>query len=332
MPTSSLYRSHGPQQGRRSFGRLLRPQSRVLAALTAIGAVLAVVAGLSPAVAGAAGDFSLSYSLPPQRTDPAPLAGAVVEGSVYIFTVPSTGVREVRFWLDDPDRTGAPRMVEKGAPHDFAGSAKDGSALPFDTKVLAAGAHTVTAEIVPTSGANVVLSAAFSKGAPLPSLTVSPASIALTSEQGGPGQRSTLSVSGPTVDFTATSSADWISVTPSSATAPATVTVTVDPSTLPVGSATGSVTLSAPSRQPIVVPVSVTVTAVTGSGNSSSGIVFSKAAKRTSPVALNGTTVAGNIYPFLTPDAGVTSVSWYLDDPTGSGTPVRVDTTSPFDY
>src|SRR3954452_19986626 len=119
----------------RSPRRLPRPRSRLLAALTAVGAVVAVLAGLSPATAGAAGEFSLSYSLSPQRTDPAPLAGAVLDGSVYIFTAPSTGVREVRFWLDDPERVGAPRMVEKGAPHDFGGSAKDGSALPFDTKV-----------------------------------------------------------------------------------------------------------------------------------------------------------------------------------------------------
>src|SRR3954451_17920442 len=209
MTTSSVPRSHQ---------RLLRrPLSRLLAALTAIGSVVAVLAGLSPAVAGAAGDFSLSYSLSPQRTDPVPLAGAVLDGPVYIFTAPSDGVREVRFWLDDPDRSGAPRLVEKGAPHDFAGSAKDGSALPFDTKVLAAGAHTVTAEIVPTTGANQVLSAAFSKGAPLPALTVSPASIALAADQGSGPQTKSISVSGASVDFSVASSAPWIAVSPGAA-------------------------------------------------------------------------------------------------------------------
>ncbi|NHC14407.1 Kelch repeat-containing protein [Motilibacter deserti] len=309
------------------------PRCRLAAGITALGAALAVLAGLLPAAAGAAAEFSLSYSLSAQRTSPAALAGASLpDGSVYIFTTPSTGVREVRFYLDDPERTKAPRLVEKGAPHDFAGTAKDDTALPFDTRALSVGTHTVTAEIVPTTGAAQVVSAAFAKTAPAPALTVSPASLALSAQQGSAAQTASLAVSGPAVDFSVASSASWLRASSASATAPASLTLTVDPSALPVGTATATVTVTAAARQPVVVPVSVTVTPVAASGISGSQVVFSKNAKRTSPVPLNGATVSGLVYPFLSPDAGVTSVSFYLDDPTGAGQPVRVDTTSPFDY
>ncbi|NHC45881.1 Kelch repeat-containing protein [Motilibacter aurantiacus] len=309
------------------------PRSRLLAPVTALVAALAVLAGLSPATAGAASDVTLSYSLSPQRTGAAPLAGASLpDGNVYIFTAPSTGVREVRFYLDDPERAKAPRLVEKGAPHDFAGTARDDSALPFDTRTLPVGTHTVTAEIVPSSGAIQVLSAAFAKTSPAPALTVSPASFALAAQQGSAAQTATLSVSGPAVPFALTSSAAWLRLSTAGATAPAAVTLTADPSALPVGSATANVTVTAEGRQPVVVPVSVTVTPVSGSAASGSQVLISRNAKRTSPVALNGATVSGGVYPFLSPDAGVTSVSWYLDDPATAGAPVRVDTTSPFDY
>ncbi|HLT82972.1 MAG TPA: hypothetical protein VKZ83_01955, partial [Phototrophicaceae bacterium] len=61
-------------------------------------------------------------------------------------------------------------------------------------------------------------------------------------------------------------------------------------------------------------------------------ISFSLNRKRTAPSPLHGATVDGVVYPFLTGDAGVSAVSWWLDDPEMSGTPVRTDTTTPFDY
>ncbi|MEE6283069.1 kelch repeat-containing protein [Georgenia sp. MJ170] len=61
-------------------------------------------------------------------------------------------------------------------------------------------------------------------------------------------------------------------------------------------------------------------------------VSFSLDRKRTSPVAMAGAVVDGLVYPFLTGDDGVTAVSWYLDDPEMAGEPLRVDTTSPFDF
>src|SRR5690606_19405636 len=61
-------------------------------------------------------------------------------------------------------------------------------------------------------------------------------------------------------------------------------------------------------------------------------ISFSLNRKRTAPSPLHGATVDGVVYPFLTGDAGVSAVSWWLDDPEMSGTPLRTDTTTPFDY
>ena len=61
-------------------------------------------------------------------------------------------------------------------------------------------------------------------------------------------------------------------------------------------------------------------------------ISFSLDRKRKSPVLLDGTVVEGTVYPFLTGDGDVTAVSWYLDDPDMTDDPIRVDTTSPFDF
>jgi N-acetylneuraminic acid mutarotase/glucose/arabinose dehydrogenase len=105
-------------------------------------------------------EYELRVSNLPDRSQSAGLSGATVLGSIYVFTTPtSSGVSQVRFYLDDPLRSGTPFRIENGAPHDFAGTASDGDALPFDTKTLANGTHNITAAVVKASGATVIVSA-----------------------------------------------------------------------------------------------------------------------------------------------------------------------------
>lgn len=56
-------------------------------------------------------------------------------------------------------------------------------------------------------------------------------------------------------------------------------------------------------------------------------IVFSTSSTRSNPIALQGATVAGNVYAFTTPDTGVSSVAFSLD-----GVAVRTEIQAPYDF
>jgi hypothetical protein len=114
-------------------------------------------------------------STSPYRTNPKPLAGAVVSGPIYVFSSPDTGVTGARFYLDDPTMSGMPRQTEKSPPFDFAGG-NVSVANAFDTGKISAGSHTITAALRLASGATAVVSATFS---------VQPKTLALSSTPNG---------------------------------------------------------------------------------------------------------------------------------------------------
>ena len=94
------------------------------------------------------------------RSGSIPLAGLEASGGIYTFLVPTADAREVRFYLDDPTLSRAPRRVERNAPYDFAGGSAS-TALPFDTRRLADGVHRITAQVVLLSGGTAVVDASF---------------------------------------------------------------------------------------------------------------------------------------------------------------------------
>lgn len=120
------------------------------------------VAGLLPAEQGqaAAGAYSLFVSSSNTRSNPMPLADRTVSGDTYVFTSPDTGVYQVRFYLDNPNMTGAPRRTESNAPYDFAGGTVS-TATPFSTATVANGSHTITAAVDLVGGGTEVVHAAF---------------------------------------------------------------------------------------------------------------------------------------------------------------------------
>jgi cellulose 1,4-beta-cellobiosidase len=61
--------------------------------------------------------------------------------------------------------SGAPLHVENYAAYDFAGTAGDGTALPWDTTRVAQGSHTITQSVTATSGAISSFTATFTLGA-----------------------------------------------------------------------------------------------------------------------------------------------------------------------
>jgi parallel beta helix pectate lyase-like protein len=89
------------------------------------------------------------------RSSSTGLAGETHFGTVYVFATTSTGVSQVSFWIDDPQRSGPPKTVENLAPWDLFGGGNT-AANPLDTTTLPDGQHTITALLTSAGGSAVV--------------------------------------------------------------------------------------------------------------------------------------------------------------------------------
>ena len=90
--------------------------------------------------------YDLRTSSSPDRTGAVSLDGKTVNGDIYVFTSPDTGVEQVSFYLD-----GYVHKVENAAPYDLEGSA-NGFANPFDTTQFNDGNHEIRAVMDLTGG------------------------------------------------------------------------------------------------------------------------------------------------------------------------------------
>ena len=103
---------------------------------------------------------------------------------------------------------------------------------------------------------------------PTPSIGLSPTSFSFSATAGGanPATQSLMinNTGGGTLSFSANDDAAWLSVQPTSGTAPANLTLTVDVTGLAAGGYNGAITISAvgASNTPLTVPVTLTVGAV----------------------------------------------------------------------
>jgi len=61
-------------------------------------------------------------------------------------------------------------------------------------------------------------------------------------------------------------------------------------------------------------------------------LMVSKFADRSSPTALSGQALSGNVYVFAVPYTGISRIEFYLDDPTMSGSPRQVERRVPYDF
>ncbi len=193
--------------------------------------------------------YSLSVSTSSNRAAPTPLQGSSLSGSVYVFLTPATGVTRVRFYLDNPAATGTPTKTEATAAYDLAGTATNGTALPYSTAALAPGQHSVTAAVDKTGGGTDVVTSTFTiGGAPTPSLSLTPATLTINGTLGGgPATGTTaLAATSGSPTFTVTDNQPWLTVTPTSGSGAASLTLTADPGSLAVGTYTGTVTVTAP--------------------------------------------------------------------------------------
>jgi hypothetical protein len=141
-----------------------------------------------------------------------------------------------------------------------------------------------------------------------------------------PSQTVALEANDATVAaYTIVEDASWLIVSPVTSSTPDTLTVTVDATGLAAGVDWENVTADAgPGYSPTTLTVALTVGA-------SVDIEMSLIADRSQPVPLNSQTVTGDIYPFINPDAGVSQVHFYVDDPGLAGSPFKVENFAPWD-
>jgi parallel beta-helix repeat protein len=112
----------------------------------ALGASIALaLSGLGHESAFASTRSTLAVSLNTDRSNAVQLDGSTVTGKIYVFVRDSKTLDRVDFYLDSRRRTEPPVRAEPDPPFDFAGTAADGTALPYDTTKLADGSHTIQA-------------------------------------------------------------------------------------------------------------------------------------------------------------------------------------------
>ena len=238
-----------------------------------LAVVLALLASSLLVTAPASGQtstYNLLVSSSPDRSAPLTLDGRAVSGAIYVFVAPESGIKKVRFWVDDLQRLGPVYKEEGGAPWDLAGTHKNGvAALPFDTSTLGNGTHNVTAVVGLLAGGSETLSADFTVGPPEPEepgLTLSPGQLSFTVE---PGEDTSAPVAvGTTNDgtplVTLSDDAPWLSLSPATIAAPGSVTAQVNSDALDDGVYNANITAQAAGFDPATISVSLRVAETVG--------------------------------------------------------------------
>ncbi|HEX2027084.1 MAG TPA: fibronectin type III domain-containing protein [Nitriliruptorales bacterium] len=224
-------------------------------------------------------------------------------------------------WLTASPATGtAPTLVSVTAdPTGLAAGTYTGT-LTASSSGLTSGTLSVTATVGDTGGCEPV---------DCSSLVATPSSRSLSATAGGGATSAPVDVStsdGSTPTVSLTTDQGWLSVSPTNLTAPATITVTADPTGLAAGNYSGTVTASTTGYSDLSIPVSFTV-----GGETPYTLLLSAASDRSTPRPLQGQAVSANVYIFTGPDDGVSSVDFYVDNPAMSGTPTKTENNAPFD-
>ena len=123
---------------------------KVMLALAISAAFL--ISGVGIESASAATRPRLAVSLNPDRSNAVRLDGSTLKGKIYVFVGNSNTPDKVDFYLDSSSRTTAPVRTDTDPPFDFAGTAEDGTALPYDTTKLTNGSHSIRVVLTWSNG------------------------------------------------------------------------------------------------------------------------------------------------------------------------------------
>ena len=147
-----------------------------------LGAVIALaLSGIGIQSAAASTRSRVAVSLSPDRSNAVRLGGSSVKGMIYIFVRNSNSLDKVDFYLDGRRHTEPPVRTDTDPPYDFAGTAADGSAVPYDTTKLADGSHSIRTVMTWSDGATSSRRGTFTvsnKGATTPSTPPTPTATA----------------------------------------------------------------------------------------------------------------------------------------------------------
>ena len=121
----------------------LRRRTMVIALGASIA--LALGGGLGIESASAATRSRLAVSMNSDRSSAVRLDGSTANGKIYVFVRNSKELKKVAFYLDDPRRAKLHLRTDRAAPFDLAGTAADGTAVPYNTTKLPDGPHTIRA-------------------------------------------------------------------------------------------------------------------------------------------------------------------------------------------
>ena len=269
------------------------------------------------------GAYSIVHSSSSTRSSPEPLSGGVVKGDVFAFVTPEEGVERTRFWLD-----GVLVQTEHNPPWDFRGGSTS-TAQPFDTTQVENGVHAIEAVLDLSSGATTTTRTTFEvANGTIGSLRYEPPSLELAVEQGQIAQASVKLTTddGAASTFTVTVDADWLRVTPTSGPTNGALTLTVDSSSLGLGTHTAHVDATSEGHASARLPVTVSVL------EPPYRLLFSTASDRSNALALEGSIVRGALYVFVSTKLVVSRAAFWLDDPTRAGPPRRLELNSPWDF
>ena len=118
--------------------------------------------------------MAISVSTNANRTGAVDFAGSTVSGKIAVFATPSASSSRVilmGFYFDDPNRTSVPYWLQLVSPYDLNGTAKNGTANLFDTRLLLNGTHTLTTELLRQNGSSERRTVTFTVNNPAPTVT-----------------------------------------------------------------------------------------------------------------------------------------------------------------
>ncbi len=271
--------------------------------------------------------YQLQASLTPDRGGATQLDGSSVSHDLFVFTTPDTpDIARVRFYLDDPGLTGPPRKIENFPPYDLAGTTSGGQGAPFDTTTLTDGPHTVTAVIERSGATSVTIHATMTVSNAIPELVFAPDILSLTAE---PDTLVTQTVDLSTTNEVATPydlvpNVSWLRVEPHTQTTSARVPLSIDTTGLSTGTHIATLVASAPDFASDILMIAVSI-------GGDYALLASNLPSRANPMPLDGSTVAGDVAVFISPESDVLRVNFYIDNTALIGSPDKIENLAPFD-
>lgn len=278
--------------------------------------------------------YDLMVSVNPDRSAPTLLESSILANAAYIFLLPETGIKQVRFYLDATDATGSPIKTENGAPYDLAGGATGSSnAAAFDTNGLSDGAHFIFASITLADNSITTVQSNFTVNNNLPALQLDQETANFTVVQGGTSQSASVNLStslNTNTNFSISENASWLDVQASSGSTPSTIQITADPTTanLLPGVYTETVVFTATDFVATQLTVNLTVASAGGSYD----LLVSDNTNRSAPTLLEAANISDNTFIFVSPEANIKQVRFYLDTTDTSSTPFKIENRGPYDF